>query len=260
MKILYADDKKTWHILLEKVLKERGITVIHAYTLKEVLNKISQEKPDVIILDMTLQNGTALDVLSDAVKFGFPVLVIGYEQDGLNEEKLKSSGATEVLKKPFTVEELLSVLSEIKKKLPEFRKEEELEIVLPGEIIKASKLPLIEKEKEEEEEEEEEEIQIIPTDEMEVVPSVSEEIIELENEEDKISKHTQTEISKEEPLKEDVSASKSPNMDIDSERLKEILRPEIEKAIREIIWEVVPELAEKIIREEIEKLVRSRLV
>ncbi|WP_163327569.1 response regulator [Desulfurobacterium thermolithotrophum] len=252
MKILYADDKKTWHILLEKVLKERGVTVIHAYTLKEVLNKTSQEKPDVIILDMTLQNGTALDILSDAVKFGIPVLVIGYEQDGLDEEKLKSSGATEVLKKPFTVEELLSVLSKIKKKLPEFRKEEELEIILPWEIIKASKLPLIEKE--------EEEIQIIPTDEMEVVPSVSEEIIELENEEDKISEHVQSKISKEEPFKEEVSVSKSPDtMNVDSEKLKEILRPEIEKAIREIIWEVVPELAEKIIREEIEKLVRSRL-
>ena len=101
MKILYADDKKNWHILFENVLRERGIKVLHAYTSKDVIEKISQERPDVVILDMTLRGSSALDVLPDIAKKRLPVLVIGYKKEGLDEERLKSYGASRVLQNPL---------------------------------------------------------------------------------------------------------------------------------------------------------------
>ena len=77
MKVLYADDKKTWHILMEKVLSLRGVEVVHAYSPKEISNLAVAEKPDVIILDMTVQNAKAYDVLPQLLSLGIPILVIG---------------------------------------------------------------------------------------------------------------------------------------------------------------------------------------
>ena len=129
MKVLYADDKKTWHILMEKVLSLRGVEVVHAYSPKEISNLAVAEKPDVIILDMTVQNAKAYDVLPQLLSLGIPILVIGYEKEGFDASRLKTMGAVKLLKKPFTVDELIASLRELKAKLPELKKEEELEFV-----------------------------------------------------------------------------------------------------------------------------------
>ena len=228
MKILYADDKKNWHILFENVLKERGIKVLHAYTSKDVIEKISQERPDVVILDMTLRGSSALDVLPDIAKKRLPVLVIGYKKEGLDEEKLKSYGASRVLQKPFTVNELMDVLEELtlerKEKVLEHEEEEKLEIVLP------------------------EEATVSPSEQEEL------EILEIEPKEMEVQPEQLSQVQEGQPVKPAATST-----EISKEELKEILRPEIESLIREIVWEVVPEIAEKVIREEIEKLVKSRL-
>jgi DNA-binding response OmpR family regulator len=227
MKILYADDKKNWHILFENVLKERSIKVLHAYTSKDVAKKISQEEPDIVILDMTLRDGSALNILPNIAKKRLPILVIGYKNEGLDEEKLKSYGASGVLQKPFTVDELLSVLEE----LGERASEEKLEIVLPEEATSES-----------------EELEIIEP-ELEEAEMQPEELLQLQEKEQPV-----------EPVQGKVlSTSIASSTEINKEELKEILKPEIENIIREIVWEVVPEIAEKVIREEIEKLVKSRL-
>jgi DNA-binding response OmpR family regulator len=234
MKVLYADDKRNWHILFENVLKERNIKVLHAYTPAEVTEKISREKPDAVILDMTLRNGSAIDVLPGIVKERIPVVVIGYKSEGLDEEKLRSYGASAVLQKPFTVDELLSVLEEIGERpvgYVGYEEEEKLEVVLPEEAT--------------------------------VPPSEPEEleIIELEPEEIEVQPEQLPQVQEEQPAKEEAlstSAVVTPT-ELNKEELKEILRPEIENIIREIVWEVVPEIAEKVIREEIERLIKSRL-
>jgi len=232
MKILYADDKKNWHILFENVLKERNIKVLHAYTPEDVVEKISQERPNVVILDMTLRDGSALDVLPGIVKEGIPVIVIGYKSEGLDEEKLKSYGASRVLQKPFTVNELLSVLEELGERTVEHEEEEKLEIVLP------------------------EEATISPSEPEEL------EIIELEPEEEiEVQPEQLSQVQEEQPVKEETlsTSTVATSTEISKEELKELLKPEIENIIREIVWEVVPEIAEKVIREEIERLIKSRL-
>ncbi|GAB6076529.1 response regulator [Desulfurobacterium crinifex] len=232
MKILFADDKKNWHILFENVLKERNIKVLHAYTPKDAVEKISQERPNVVILDMTLRDGSALDVLPSIVKERLPVIVIGYKGEGLDEEKLKSYGASRVLQKPFTVNELLSVLEELGERTVEHEEEEKLEIVLP------------------------EEATISPSEPEEL------EIIELEPEEEiEVQPEQLSQVQEEQPVKEEIlsTSTVATSTEISKEELKELLKPEIENIIREIVWEVVPEIAEKVIREEIERLIKSRL-
>jgi len=257
MKVLFADDKKTWHKLFEQVLKARGIEVVHAYTPKEALNKSVSEKPDAVILDVSLSTGTAYDVVSNISDLGVPVIVIGHRAEGFDREKALNLGAYEAIEKPFTVEDLLSVLRRVKKEKPQ-KEPETLELVVPdrGEVMEV--LPV---EKEEEpvsveevvpvggDEPETIELSIEPLEESEelpLVPESEEEKVELEGleEEKEVEKKTEEAV-----------------VQRTEEEVKELPLPQekVEEIVREIAWEVIPEIAEKVIREEIEKLIKSRL-
>ncbi|WP_022846590.1 MULTISPECIES: response regulator [unclassified Desulfurobacterium] len=133
MKVLYADAKKTWHTLMEKVLAPRGVELIHAETLKEVLNKVNTEKPEVAIINVALKNGKAYDVIPDILSAGIPVVFIGLKSEGFDEEKAKEMGVKFVLPKPFTVDDLFRLVNEARLEKPKMEvKAEKPEIVLTG--------------------------------------------------------------------------------------------------------------------------------
>jgi len=243
MKVLFADDKETWHRLFEIVLSLRGIDVSHAYTPKETINKAVSEKPDVVIADVTLSSGSAYDVIKDITNLGIPVIVIGYRAEGFDPEKAKSLGAYAVLEKPFTVEELVFLLRELKKEKPffEFKREEALVIPAGGEVQE-----LVPEEKEEEVIDlEESPIETIELEEPyeEEVPMIEKKEVESTAE----PKEFIEEVSK--PVAEGIS--KKSELNLPAEKVEEI--------VKEIAWEVIPEIAEKVIREEVEKLIKSRL-
>lgn len=255
MKVLIAEDKETWHKLLEIVLSLRGIDVVHAYTPKEAINKTVSEKPDVAVVDVTLSTGTAYDVIKDITELGVPVIVIGHRAEGFDPEKAKSLGAYAVLEKPFTVEDLLSVLRKLKKEKPSLELEEKTSLVVPaaGEVKE-----LVPEEKEEIEvvSLEESPVETIEIEEPyeEITPAAVEEPLALEEvkEEEEVKPLPQEKEVAEEvvkPVAEEIS--KVPEVSLPPEKVEEI--------VREIAWEVIPEIAEKVIREEVEKLIKSRL-
>ena len=248
MKVLYVDDKKTWHKLFEIVLSLRGVDVVHAYTIKEALNAASSENPDVAIVDVSLSNGTAYDLIPDLVNLGVPVIAIGHKAEGFDREKLLSLGAQEVLEKPFTVEELLELLRRIKKEAP--KPEEKLELVVPEAELQTVSL---EPETVEltSEPSGEPEVPVVPVE--ETVP-----VVPVETEEEESVEEPEAEFPKleEKALEEAKEEVKEKAEEVSGVRIPE---EKVEEIIREIAWEVVPEVAERVIREEIEKLIRSRL-
>ncbi len=239
MKVLFADDKETWHRLFEIVLSLRGIDVFHAYTPKETINKAVSEKPDVVIADVTLSSGSAYDVIKDITDLGIPVIVIGHRAEGFDPEKAKSLGAYAVLEKPFTVEDLVSLLRELKREKPflEVEKEEALLIPAGGEVQ-----------------------ELVPEEEgvidLEESPVETIELEEVEPQETIELKEPEITLEHQSPVEEVVKStseeiSKLPEVNLPAEKVEEI--------IREVAWEVIPEIAEKVIREEVEKLIKSRL-
>jgi len=248
MKVLFVDEKNTWHKFFDLVLSLRGVEVLHADTVKEALNMVSSEKPDAAIVDASISNASGYDLLPKLTELGVPVVFIGYEKEGFNKEKALSLGALETLKRPFTVEELIDALKRIKK---EELQPQELQIVLPEETTK-EEIPTISLTEEPEAEESsipvvsvEEETPTEPTA-TEISVSPTEEKAEEKLEE--IPEETKTE------------AAASETQAVTTKETKDLISKEdVEKIIREIVWEVVPEMAEKVIREEVEKLIRSRL-
>ncbi|SMP05481.1 Response regulator receiver domain-containing protein [Desulfurobacterium pacificum] len=247
MKVLYVDSKKTWHLFFERVLSSRGIEVFHAYTIKEAINLAHTEKPDVIIFNSKVDNLPITEFLSDIKGTGIPFIVIGYKAEGMDKDSLLDAGAFQVLEKPFTVEDLITVLKSLKEKLPEVKKEEiEMEVIGAG----GEPLPVVDLD----------EIEVTPVTEeitLEAEPEISvEEVKPVEEKE--IVPVVSEEKEAPKPVEAVVPAATG--------KVKEALPSEvsldnaqIEKIVREVAWEVVPELAEKIIREEVKKLIESRL-
>jgi len=232
MKVLFADDKKTWHNLFDRVLVSRGIEVIHAYTPREALNKSVSENPDVVILDVTLSTGSGYEVLPNIAELGIPVILTGYSFEGFDRAKALKLGAFAALEKPFTVEELLGLLREIKGK-GLGKEPEALELVVP----------------------EGGEMEVISLDESELPESLSVETLSLEEPEEVLEiKEPKPGGLRKEKLEEKVVR------EVKGE-LKELplAQEKVEEIVREIAWEVIPEIAEKVIREEIERLIKSRL-
>ncbi len=264
MKLLYVDDKKTWHKLLEIVLSLRGIDVLHAYTPKEALNLAASEKPDLAVVDVSISNGTGYDVISDLVRLGVPVIFIGHTAEGFDRERALSLGAYSILEKPFTVEELLDLLRQAKKEAP--KPEEHLELAVP----QGGDFEVVNLEPETTEahvpEQAEPEIPVLPVEEGigEHVPVVPVEV-EEKKEEEKTPVEPVVELEKpveeELPHAEPVVGEAKEEVKRKAEEVSGITVPEekVEEIIREIAWEVIPEIAERVIREEIEKLIRSRL-
>ncbi|RUM90557.1 MAG: hypothetical protein DSZ26_02765 [Thermovibrio sp.] len=264
MKVLFVDDKETWHKLFDVVLSLRGIDVVHAKTLKEALNVVSTEKPDVAIVDVTISLSSGYELLPELVKLGVPAIFIGYEKEGFDAEKALSLGALKALRKPFTVDELISTLREVKgKSLPvqpelvvsplEEPEEKPPEVVtLQPEESEIPTIPVIEEETPKEfpvlqETRKEERTTSATT--LKQLPEEKIPVVEVSTEE--LEKSVPEEAIEKKAVEEVKKKSKGVGISLPEERVEEI--------IREIAWEVIPEVAEKVIREEVEKLIKSRL-
>jgi len=261
MKLLYVDDKKTWHKLFEIVLSLRGVDVLHAYTLKEALNVAASEKPDLALIDVSISGASAYDLIPEILRLGVPVVVIGHRAEGFDREKALSLGAYEALEKPFTVEELLEIIRKAKREAP--KPEEKLELTVSsseGEF----ELVGLESEPQETEvvpiEAQEEGVPAVSVEEFqESVPVIPVELEEPEKEE--ISPEKTVEEAEEKVFEKPVSEEVKEEVRRRAEEVSGVTVPEdkVEQIVREVAWEVIPEIAERVIREEIEKLIRSRL-
>ena len=251
MKILYAGAKKTWHTLFDRVLASREMEVLHANSSQEVKEFLSNQLPDVAIVDMNLGKAETEEILKSLVEIKVPAIVVGHRAEGFNREELLSKGAFVVLEKPFTVEELLQAIKGSKPfaEIAEEERRAKEEIVLERAEEELS-LP-------------KEEISILPEESSESEPP----ILELKEEEVETIEIAEEELSDEEfritpePEPPIAGGEEKREVKLDREELLKLLPPEkIESIAREILSQVIPEIAERVIREEVEKLIKSRLV
>lgn len=62
MKILIADDDRTIHISFTKFLTEQGHELLHAYDATETMQLALAERPDLILLDITMPAGDGRNI------------------------------------------------------------------------------------------------------------------------------------------------------------------------------------------------------
>lgn len=108
-KIAIIDDDIYIGDMLTEVLTQEGYGVLRAYSGTEALYLLSQNKPDLVLLDLMLPGLSGEEVLPHIENV--PVIVISAKVDVQDKVNLLMSGAADYMTKPFDTKELLARIS-----------------------------------------------------------------------------------------------------------------------------------------------------
>jgi len=110
--ILAVDDDETGLFALESLLLKEGYTVYTAKSVRETLDKSFAHKPDLILLDLMMPDGTGIEVLEklrNDPELKFTAIALLTSKDDLEDiVRGLDAGADDYIKKPFRSTELLA--------------------------------------------------------------------------------------------------------------------------------------------------------
>ena len=118
-RILLADDEPDTIILVQERLKGAGYEVVTACTGEEVLEKVREALPNLILLDVVMPGMNGYRVCrrlkDDPLTKGIPVILFTALQKNDLLQTAQASGADMVISKPFEAEELLRIIRQFLK-------------------------------------------------------------------------------------------------------------------------------------------------
>ncbi len=114
-KILVVDDSESNLFLLEEVLKEFNYRVAKAKSGKEALEKIYQERPDLVLLDIMMPETSGFHVLEHLKQSNnkIPIIILSARSSEQDMQKAFSLGARLFIKKPVIITNILAKIEEI---------------------------------------------------------------------------------------------------------------------------------------------------
>lgn len=104
--IAIIDDDVHIGDVLAEILRRENYAVLRAYSGTEALYLLSQNRPDLILLDLMLPGLSGEDVLPHIKNI--PVIVLSAKADVQDKVALLLGGAADYIAKPFHTEELLA--------------------------------------------------------------------------------------------------------------------------------------------------------
>jgi two-component system, OmpR family, alkaline phosphatase synthesis response regulator PhoP len=109
-KILVVDDEKAILELIQRILSRERYNIITAESGNEALNKIYNESPDLVILDVMLPDMDGLQVCrkirQDPLYKNLPVIILTVRKADTDQIKGLDTGCDEYMTKPFYPKEL----------------------------------------------------------------------------------------------------------------------------------------------------------
>ncbi len=120
-KLLTIDDSKTIRLILARAFKEYDCALIEAANGEEGLKAAAEQKPDLIILDITMPTMDGIQMLTQLRATGdqTPVIMLTAEGGASSVEKAQHLGVSDYIAKPFQNEALVA---KVQKVLPLARK------------------------------------------------------------------------------------------------------------------------------------------
>lgn len=114
---------------LTEILENEHYTVLRAYSGTEALYLLSQNRPDLVILDLMLPGLSGEEVLTHIKNI--PVIVLSAKVDVRDKVALLLGGAADYITKPFHTEELLARIA-VQLRKPE--KQEDSTVLTVGDL------------------------------------------------------------------------------------------------------------------------------
>jgi len=119
-RILVVDDETLFAEAVCKRLRKAGMDAVHAGTLVEARHLLGEIRPDLVLLDMRLPDGTGLGFLAeirDGDTPGLPVMVLTAFGDLEDAVAVMKQQAIDYLKKPVDLDELVIALEKVLEKV-----------------------------------------------------------------------------------------------------------------------------------------------
>src|SRR5437588_10540294 len=117
MRILAVDDERSVVRLIQVNLERAGYEVVAAYDGREALQKIEQEAPDLIILDVMMPYVDGFEVLknlkANPETSRIPVIMLTVRAQDADILYGYETGAVRYLTKPFGAAEILVTVTDI---------------------------------------------------------------------------------------------------------------------------------------------------
>ncbi|GAB5052914.1 response regulator YycF [Pediococcus ethanolidurans] len=108
-KILIVDDEKPISDIVKFNLTKEGYEVITAYDGEEALEKVEDEQPDLILLDLMLPKIDGLEVARRVrAKHSIPIIMVTAKDSELDKVVGLELGADDYVTKPFSNRELVA--------------------------------------------------------------------------------------------------------------------------------------------------------
>ncbi|MCU7558126.1 response regulator [Macrococcus capreoli] len=110
MKILVVDDELNIRLLLQEIFNLKGYDTTLAENGEQALSMIRNQQYDIVFLDRKMPVLSGEATLNQIRTFSdIPVYLISAFQTDEEVQTIKSKGATGVLMKPFTIDEVLNI-------------------------------------------------------------------------------------------------------------------------------------------------------
>lgn len=113
-KVMVVDDAYSELKLMEAILRSAGHEVVSLIDGEALEDKLSAERPDVLLLDIVMPKRNGYEILralrKDARTKTTPVVLVSSKNQESDKAWGKRQGADEYLAKPFTSDELLSMV------------------------------------------------------------------------------------------------------------------------------------------------------
>lgn len=113
-KIMVVDDEPYIARVIKFKLEQEGYTVISANDGQSGLQKIKDEKPDMVLLDVMMPGLSGYEVCQkikeDAELAGIPVVILTAKGQERDREQGLTMGASDYITKPFSPNRLLELV------------------------------------------------------------------------------------------------------------------------------------------------------
>ncbi|WP_114416496.1 response regulator transcription factor [Marinospirillum perlucidum] len=111
-KVLVVDDEPNIVLSLEFLMQQAGFSVLTAEDGETALQKVEQENPDLLLLDISLPGISGFEVLEklrnqDAYR-QLPIIMLTAHGREVEKEKGMALGADDYVTKPFSTQQLVN--------------------------------------------------------------------------------------------------------------------------------------------------------
>ncbi len=113
MLALVVDDDEGIRWILDRVLREEGVSVRQAGSVAEMRAALAERTPDVVFLDVFLPDGNGMRLLEEG-EIGAPVVLLTAETTFDHAAQAYRLGALEYLPKPFDLDEVRQLVARIR--------------------------------------------------------------------------------------------------------------------------------------------------